>query len=167
MGALGAHFINCLNKEVKMTFNKLPSIFKQLRPVSIGFDNIFDHFENFFDADQDFHSSLTSTFPFYNIVKKGNNKFDIEVALAGYDKKDITVEYEDNLLRIKSIKETKSDKEKDGVIHQGIAKRYFSKAFTIADDVEIEGAELKNGLLKVSLKQIVPEGKKPKQITVK
>ena len=150
-----------------MTFNKLPSIFKQLRPVSIGFDNIFDHFENFFDDDQSFHTSLTSTFPFYNIVKKGNNKFDIEVALAGYDKKDILVEYEDNLLHIKSIKETKSDKEKDGVIHQGIAKRYFSKAFTIADDVEIEGAELKNGLLKVSLKKIVPEGKKPKKITVK
>ena len=150
-----------------MTFNKLPSIFKQLRPVSIGFDNIFDHFENFFDDDQDFHSSLTSTFPFYNIVKKGNNTFDIEVALAGYDKKDIVVEYEDNLLRIKSVKETKSDKEKDGVIHQGIAKRYFSKAFTIADDVEIEGAELKNGLLKVSLKKIVPEGKKPKTIAVK
>jgi len=150
-----------------MTFNKLPSIFKQLRPVSIGFDNLFDHFENFFDDDQSFHTSLTSTFPFYNIVKKGNNKFDIEVALAGYDKKDISVEYEDNLLRIKSIKETKSDEEKDGVIHQGIAKRYFSKAFTIADDVEIEGAELKNGLLKVSLKKIVPEGKKPKKITVK
>jgi len=150
-----------------MTFNKLPSIFKQLRPVSIGFDNIFDHFENFFDDDQSFHTSLTSTFPFYNIVKKGNNKFDIEVALAGYDKKDISVEYADNLLHIKSIKETKSDKEKDGVIHQGIAKRYFSKAFTIADDVEIEGAELKNGLLKVSLMKIVPEGKKPKQITVK
>ena len=150
-----------------MTFNKLPSIFKQLRPVSIGFDNLFDHFENFFDDDQSFHTSLTSTFPFYNIVKKEDNKYDIEVALAGYDKKDISVEYEDNLLRIKSIKETKSDKEKDGVIHQGIAKRYFSKAFTIADDVEIEGAELKNGLLKVSLKKIVPEGKKPKQITVK
>ena len=150
-----------------MTFNKLPSIFKQLRPVSIGFDNIFDHFENFFDDDQSFHTSLTSTFPFYNIVKKGNNKFDIEVALAGYDKKDITVEYENNLLRIKSIQKTKSDKEKDGVIHQGIAKRFFSKAFTIADDVEIEGAELKNGLLKVSLMKIVPEGKKPKKITVK
>jgi molecular chaperone IbpA len=71
------------------------------------------------------------------------------------------------LLRIKSVKETKSDKEKDGVIHQGIAKRYFSKAFTIADDVEIEGAELKNGLLKVSLKQIIPAGKKLKTITVK
>ena len=151
-----------------MTFNKLPSIFNQLRPLSIGFDNIFDHFENFFEEGEDYvRSSLTSTFPFYNIVKKGNNKFDIEVALAGYDKKDIAVEYADNVLSIKSIKETKSNKEKDGVIHQGIAKRYFSKAFTIADDVEIEGAELKNGLLKVSLHQIVPESKKPKQITVK
>jgi len=151
-----------------MTFNKLPSIFNQLRPLSIGFDNIFDHFENFFEEGEDYvRSSLTSTFPFYNIVKKGNNKFDIEVALAGYDKKDIVVEYEDNVLHIRSVKETKSDKEKDGVIHQGIAKRYFSKSFTIADDVEIEGAELKNGLLKVSLHQIVPESKKPKQITVK
>ena len=150
-----------------MTFNKLPSIFKQLRPVSIGFDNLFDHFENFFDDDQSFHTSLTSTFPFYNIVKKGNNKFDIEVALAGYDKKDIVVEYEDNLLHIKSVKESKSDKEKDGVIHQGIAKRYFSKVFTIADDVEIKGAELKDGLLKISLKKIVPEAKKKKTIEVK
>ena len=150
-----------------MTFNKLPSIFKQLRPVSIGFDNLFDHFENFFDEYDNVRSSLTANFPFYNIVKKENNQFDIEVALAGYDKKDISVEYEDNLLRIKSIKETKSDQEKEGVIHQGIAKRYFSKAFTIANDVEIEGAELKNGLLKVSLKKIVPEGKKPKKITVK
>jgi len=150
-----------------MTFNKLPSIFKQLRPVSIGFDNIFDHFESFFDEYDNVRSSLTANFPFYNIVKKENNKFDIEIALAGYDKKDISVEYADNLLHIKSIKETKSDQEKDGVIHQGIAKRYFSKTFTIADDVEIEGAELKNGLLKVSLHKIVPEGKKPKQITVK
>ena len=150
-----------------MTFNKLPSIFKQLRPVSIGFDNLFDHFENFFDEDQFFRSSVTSTFPFYNIVKNGANKYDIEVALAGYEKKDIAVEYADNLLHIKSIKETKSDKEKDGVIHQGIAKRYFSKTFTISDDVEIDGAELKNGLLKVSLHQIIPEGKKPKKIEVK
>ena len=150
-----------------MTFDNLPSLFKQLRPVSIGFDNIFDHFENFFDDYNNVRASHTASFPFYNIVKKENNKFDIEVALAGYDKKDISIEYENNLLRIKSIKEAKSDEEKDGVIHQGIAKRYFSKVFTIADDVEIKGAELKNGLLKVSLHQIVPESKKPKQITVK
>ena len=150
-----------------MTFDKLPSLFNQLRPVSIGFDNIFNHFENFFDDYENVKASHTASFPFYNIVKKEANKFDIEIALAGYDKKDISVEYEDNLLRIKSIKETKSDEEKDGVIHQGIAKRYFSKVFTIADDVEIKGAELKHWLLKVSLEKIIPEGKKPKTITVK
>jgi molecular chaperone IbpA len=150
-----------------MTFDKLPSIFKQLRPVSIGFDNIFDHFENLFDEYDNVRSSLTANFPFYNIVKKENNKFDIEIALAGYDKKDIAVEYADSILTIKSVKETKSDKEKAGVIHQGIAKRTFSKVFTIADDVEIKGAELKNGLLKISLEKIVPEDKKPKTITIK
>ena len=53
------------------------------------------------------------------------------------------------------------------MIHQGIAKRSFSKVFTVADDVEIKGAELKNGLLKISLEKIVPEGKKPKKIEVK
>ena len=53
------------------------------------------------------------------------------------------------------------------MIHKGIAKRYFSKAFTIADDVEITGAELKDGLLKVSLNKILPEGKKPRKIEVK
>ena len=149
-----------------MTFDKLPSIFKQLRPVSIGFDNLFDHFENLFDDYNNVRSSLTANFPFYNIVKKEANKFDIEVALAGYDKKDIAVEYADNILTLKSVKETKADKEKDGVIHQGIAKRSFSKVFTIADDVEIKGAELKNGLLKISLEKIIPEGKKPKTIKI-
>ena len=149
-----------------MTFDKLPSIFKQLRPVSIGFDNIFDHFENLFDEYDNVRSSLTANFPFYNIVKKENNKFDIEIALAGYDKRDIAVEYADSILTIKSVKETKSDKEKEGVIHQGIAKRTFSKVFTIADDVEIKGAELKNGLLKISLEKIVPEDKKPKIIKI-
>ena len=150
-----------------MTFDKLPSIFKQLRPVSIGFDNLFDHFENFFDEYDNVRSSLTANFPFYNIVKKENNKFDIEVALAGYDKKDIAVEYADNILSIKSVKEPKSDKEKEGVIHQGIAKRSFTKAFTVSDDVEIKGAELKHGLLKISLEKIIPEGKKPKIIAIK
>ena len=148
-----------------MTFDKLPSIFKQLRPVSIGFDNLFDHFENILDGD-DYFCTNRSNFPFYNIVKKENNKFDIEVALAGYDKKDVAVEYADSILTIKSVKETKSDKEKEGVIHQGIAKRSFSKAFTIANDVEIKGAELKNGLLKISLEKIVPEDKKPKIIKI-
>jgi len=151
--------------EVKMTFNKLPSIFNQLRPISVGFDNIFDHFEKMFD--DDVFRMPQVNYPPYNIVKTGTCTYNIEVALAGYSKKDISVEYADGVLTIKSIKEEKSDDKKEGVIHKGIAKRYFSKSFTIADDVKIEDAELKDGLLKIYLMKIVPEGKKPKKITVK
>jgi len=151
--------------EVKMTFNKLPSIFNQLRPISVGFDSIFDHFEKMFD--DDVFRVPQVNYPPYNIVKTGTYTYNIEVALAGYSKKDISVEYADGTLTIKSIKEEKSDDKKDGVIHKGIAKRYFSKSFTIADDVKIEDAELKDGLLKIYLMKIVPEDKKPKKITVK
>ena len=150
-----------------MTLNKLPSIFNQLRPVSIGFDNIFDHFEKIMDDSDEFFRTPTSTFPFYNIVKTGDTTYNIEVALAGYSKKDIKVDYADNLLTIKSIKEVNDSKESNGVIHKGIAKRYFSKVFTIADDVEIKGAELKDGLLKVTLNKILPESKKSRSIEVK
>ena len=150
-----------------MTFNKLPSIFNQLRPVSVGFDNIFDHFERMFDDNDEFFRTPTATFPFYNIVKTGSTTYNIEVALAGFGKKDIKVDYADNLLTIKSVKEVKDSNESNGIIHKGISKRYFSKAFTIADDIEIKGAELKDGLLKVSLNKILPEGKKPKTIEVK
>ena len=148
-----------------MTFNKLPSIFNQLRPISVGFDSIFDHFEKMFD--DDVFRVPQVNYPPYNIVKTGTYTYNIEVALAGYSKKDISVEYADGTLTIKSIKEEKSDNKKDGVIHKGIAKRYFSKSFTIADDVKIEDAELKDGLLKIYLMKIVPEDKKPKKITVK
>ena len=148
-----------------MTFNKLPSIFNQLRPISVGFDNIFDHFEKMFD--DDVFRVPQVNYPPYNIVKTGTYTYNIEVALAGYNKKDISVEYADGVLTIKAIKEEKSDDKKEGVIHKGIAKRYFSKSFTIADDVKIEDAELKDGLLKIYLMKIVPEDKKPKKITVK
>ena len=146
--------------------NKALSIFNQLRPVSVGFDSIFDHFEKMFDSDDSFRFPLIN-YPPYNIVKTGTYTYNIEVALAGYNKKEISVEYADGVLTIKSIKEEKSNDKKDGVIHKGIAKRYFSKSFTIADDIKIEDAELKDGLIKIYLLKIVPEGKKPKKITVK
>ena len=143
--------------------NRALSIFNQLRPVSVGFDNIFDHFERMFD-NETYHPQ--TNYPPYNIVKTGTYTYNIEVALAGYNKKEISVEYADGVLNIKSIKEAKAE-DKKGVIHKGIAKRYFSKSFTIAEDVKIEDAELKDGLLKIYLMKIVPEGKKPKTITVK
>ena len=108
------------------------------------------------------------SFPPYNIVKTGDNKYDVELAIAGFNKKDIDVTVEDGILTIKSIKEAEvKENKKDGVIHKGIAKRYFSKAFTISEDVEVKGAELKDGLLKVSLERIIPENRKARTINIK
>ena len=142
------------------------SIFNQLRPVTVGYDNIFDHFEKMFE--DDYFNAPTVNYPPYNIVKTGENKYDVEVALAGYNKKDINIEYADNLLTIKSVKESNSAKKdsESGVLHKGISKRFFSKTFTIADDTEVKSAELKDGLLKVSLERIIPEAKKPKVIKI-
>jgi molecular chaperone IbpA len=146
--------------------NKALSIFNQLRPVTVGFDNVFDHFERMMD-DHNFNEMVRYNYPPYNIVKTGNFTYNIELALAGFSKKDIEINMEDGILNIKSVVEATKDKDEDGVIHKGIAKRYFSKSFTIADDVEVKGAELKDGLLKVSLERIVPESKKPRTISIK
>ena len=150
-----------MNKALSINFDrKLKSYFDQLRPVSIGFDDIFNHFEKMFESE--WH---IPHYPPYNILKTGDTTYNIEIALAGYGKKDISVEYSDGLLTIKSIQKEK--KGGDDVLHQGISQRFFSKSFTIAEDVEVKGAELKDGLLKVSLEKILPEGKKPRTIEIK
>ena len=130
------------------------SIFNQLRPFSVGFDDMFDHFDSMV-------SMAPSNYPPYNIVKTDNNNYNVEIALAGFSKKDITVEVENGILTIESVKD-KSDKDEDtlGVLHKGISKRYFKKQFTIAKDVKVNGAELKDGLLKVSMERIIPEAMK-------
>ena len=140
------------------------SIFNQLRPVTIGFDDIFDDFGRMFDENI-LRGSYKQSYPPYDIVKVTDSKYDIQIALAGYSKKDIEVKVVENTLLVKSIREN-SEEEKE-VIHQGISKRYFERHFTIADDVEVNGAELKDGLLTVSLERIVPEHKKPKTIAIK
>ena len=150
--------------------NKALSIFNQLRPLSVGFDDVFDHFESMFDGP----TFIGSNYPPYNIVKTGDNKFDIEVALAGFNKKDIEITSENNTLTIESkVKSVVNDsvgadaKKDEKMVHKGISKRYFKKSFTIADDVEIKGAELKDGMLRVSMEKIIPEAKKLKTIDIK
>ena len=144
------------------------SIFNNLRPITVGFDNIFDHFEHLMD-DGFYRNGLTTNFPPYNIVKTGKETYDVELALAGFNKKDIEVQYEDNLLTVKSKKSEKVEEtDVDGnIIHRGISKRFFSKSFTIANDVEVKGAELKDGLLTIALERIIPEAKKAKTIEIK
>jgi len=145
------------------------SIFNNLRPITVGFDNMFDHFEHMMD--DSFFRGTMGNFPPYNIVKTGENTYDVELALAGFGKDDIIVEYKENQLTVKSKPSKDSaeevDKYDDGVLHRGISKRFFSKSFTIATDVEVKGAELKDGLLKVSMERIIPEHKKAKLIDIK
>ena len=140
------------------------SIFSSLRPFSIGFDDMFDQFESMLGNG----GMVQSNYPPYNIRKAGKDKYAIEVAVAGFNKDDVEVEYEDNLLTVKT-KEVKRSEEKDGdeVIHRGISQRSFARSFTIADDVKVNGAELKDGLLTISCEKIIPEIKKKRLIEIK
>ena len=142
------------------------SIFNSLRPFSIGFDNMFDQFESLLD---DGGLSTQSNYPPYNIRKADKDKYAIEVAVAGFNKNDVEVEYEDNLLTVKTKKVDKTvEEDKDGeIIHRGISQRSFSRSFTIANDVKVNGAELKDGLLLIGCEKIVPEQKKRKLIPIK
>ena len=136
------------------------TFFNRLRPFTIGFDKIFDTFETLSTS-----NTFSNSYPPYDIVKVDDYKYNVELAVAGFSKDDIQVDYADNTLTIESKKETKE--EEDKFIHKGISKRYFKRSFTIADDVVVNGAELKDGLLTIELEKILPEGKKPKTIEIK
>ena len=139
------------------------SIFNSLRPFSIGFDDMFDQFESMLGNG----GMVQSNYPPYNIRKAGKDKYAIELAIAGFNKNDVEIEYEDKLLTVRTKKTDKSV-EKDGgeIIHRGISQRSFQRSFTIADDVKVNGAELKDGLLTINCEKIVPELKKKKLIPI-
>ncbi len=162
---MGLAKITLLTKEEIMTSKDL-SIFNSLRPFSVGFDDMFDQFESMLENGG---LSMQSNYPPYNIRKTGKDKYSIEVALAGFNKKDVEVEFEDNLLTVKTKQVNKSeDNNKDGeIIHKGISQRQFARSFTIADDVKVGGAELKDGLLTIACERILPEYKKKKLIEIK
>merc|ERR1712196_344706 len=117
MGGLQKY--TCLLKEEIMTSKDL-SIFNSLRPFSIGFDDMFEQFENMLG-----NGSLTmqSNYPPYNIRKTAKDKYAIEVALAGFSKEDVEVEFEDNLLTVKTKQVNKSENKnsEDEIIHKGIS----------------------------------------------
>ena len=132
----------------------------QITPFSVGFDRVFDRLV-------DYDSSYTGGFPPYNIRKTDDYKHVIEIALAGFSKDEIKVVLTDGVLEIKSSELPAVEKPKDDFVHKGIAKRAFTRKFTLADDIEVKDAKLENGLLRIDLEQIVPEHKKPRTIKVK
>jgi len=136
------------------------TVFSSLHPFTIGYDDVFKHFETLLEHQQ-------PNYPPYNIVKTGDYTHCVEVALAGYSKAEVEVIVEDKTLTIKSSDLPGKDKPKDNVIHKGIAKRAFKRVFTLAEDVIVNDAVLKDGLLRVELERVVPEEKKPRVIKIK
>ena len=133
--------------------------FNTLTPYTVGYDRIFDNLARYVD------NNATSTgFPPYNIRKDGENNYVIEMALAGFGKKDIEVEVADGTLSIRSVKENVDD---DSNLYRGIAYRNFERKFTIADDVMVNDAKLEDGMLNIALERVIPDEKKPRLITVK
>ena len=137
---------------------------KALLPSTVGFDQMFKSFEEMQRS-----VAKTVSYPPYNIKKVEDNKYIIEIAVAGFGKQDIEVELMDGTLVIKG--QTSLDTlTKDGTdityLHKGIAERAFTRSFKLADTIEIKNAELLNGILKVWLENIIPDSKKPRKINI-
>ena len=144
-----------------MTSNALSLFdnFNKLTPYAVGFDRVFDTLNRYVD------NNVQSTgFPPYNIRKEGDYNYVIEMALAGFGKKDIEVEVAEGTLSVRSVKENSED---DSTVYRGISYRKFDRKFTLADDIVVNGAKLENGMLSLELERVVPEEKKPRLVTVK
>ena len=136
--------------------------YNHMTPYAVGFDRTFDRLFDYVT-----HQAESTGYPPYNIQKTEDFKFEIEMALAGFDKKDIEIEVADGVLTIKSTKDKDTGATDEYTLYKGISQRNFTRKFTLADDIVVNGAELKNGMLTINLERIVPEAKKPKMITVK
>ena len=132
--------------------------YNHMTPYAVGFDRTFDRLFDYVT-----HQAESTGYPPYNIEKQGDYNFTIEMALAGFGKKDIEIEFAEGLLTIQSVKE----KEEKETLYKGISQRNFTRKFTLADDIVVKGAKLENGMLTIELERIVPEEKKPQLITVK
>lgn len=130
------------------------------------FDKFFVGSDQYFRKLNDLATSTTDTltkYPPYNIKKIEDNKYVIEMAVAGFAKHDIELTLEDNKLIING--KTKTDEDAN-YLWKGISNRTFSREFTLADNVEVKNADLLNGMLKVWLEAVIPEHKKPKTIPI-
>jgi len=122
----------------------------------VGFDRLFDEFFRLQSSTKN-----VPNYPPYNLVKDGDS-YTIEMAMAELTDKDVDVVLEDRTL---SITYEKSEVEDDkGVIHKGLAQRSFKRSFNLADDIEVQKAQLKNGLLSIRMERIIPDEKKPQKI---
>jgi molecular chaperone IbpA len=125
------------------------SHFRKFDPFSIGFNDVFNDLESMSKS-----IAKAAMYPPYNIKQVKENKFVIEMAVAGFAQSDIEVTLEGNKLVIKGNTED-SDDAPENFIYKGIANRNFTREFKLADKVEIENAELMNGMLKIGLSNMI------------
>ena len=125
---------------------------------TLGFENFIRDVEAILND-----AKPTTNFPPHNIIKLDENKYVVELAVAGFSKDDIDIQVQDNTLTIKGEKQEKEGYE---YLHRGIGTRSFTKTITIADTIEVKGAEYKDGILRVGLENIIPEHKKPRKIEI-
>ena len=121
----------------------------------VGFDSLFDEFERMSDY-------TDNKYPAYNTIKSDEEEYKIEIAVAGFNENDISIEVKKGLMTIEASKAKHSNE----YLHRGIAERSFTKQFRISDDMEVTGADLKDGLLTINLYREIPESDKPKQIKI-
>jgi molecular chaperone IbpA len=134
--------------------------FKDFEKFFVGFDDHISHLNELANA----VSRNSTGYPPYNITKTGDLSYAIQLAVAGFEEKDIEIEYAENKLTVKG--NILANSEAQEIIHQGIANRDFTRTFALNEDVEVRGAELRNGLLTIALERIIPEHKKPKKISI-
>jgi len=120
---------------------------------------MFDTFENRVAG------QASNNYPPHNVVKTGEDTYSIEVAVAGFSMEEIDVELDNNDLSIKGQSKRDEDASRE-YIHRGLARRDFEKRFTLVDHIEVEGASIKDGILIVNLKRIVPDALKPRKIAI-
>jgi len=126
----------------------------RFRPFTIGFDRLFEDMERI--------SNISDNFPPYNVIKSSDDTYLIELAVAGFDKSELSIEFKDSVLKIEGKKETR---ELD-FAHKGISERNFIRSWTLGEHVKVKSAEVSNGLLIVSLEREIPEEEKPQVIKI-
>jgi molecular chaperone IbpA len=127
---------------------------------AIGFDRVFDDLNRAFA-----NSKSDGNYPPYNVVQLNDTQYVIEVAVAGFAETELDVELKDSTLMVKGEK-TKEEGSEINYLHKGISNRNFTRNITLAENVEVRGATVKNGILSVALELVIPEEQKPKKIAI-
>ena len=131
-----------------------------LNKALLGFDSLFN------DIEGRFANQINNNYPPYNILKHSEDSYELEVAVTGFTQEDITVEIDQNQLIVKGVR-TRDEDTETKYIHRGLATRDFTRSWTLAEHMEVGEGRIKNGVLTIELKRVVPEALKPRVLKIK